>query len=499
MKWILIISLILVPFTGFSQKDNGEVHYINFDPFLDADSLFSNPVLPIKSQTQEVGFRLINKENKWISGNYITIFPVVDIASSYRSGSLTTSSFYGGAGIGMTAHFFQQLYGRFTLTSNYHYYDGIPDPFSSLFKTDFQSWQQNKFSSIGLQPQGRLSYSPYDFLNLQVGIDQSFIGQGNRSMLLSDYGAPYPFVQLQTKIWKIEVTNLYQFFKENKGIETIPKYASTHFFNFNILDGFQFGIFESVVFSPKDTLTHRGYEVAYLNPFLFYRPTEYGLGSQDRLLIGLNLSYEFNNVMLYGQFVLDEFVLKEMLNRTRWWANKYAGQFGIKGKNTFINGNRITWLGELNFARPFTYSHLNKSTSYSNQGRPLAHPMGANFAEVFIETTLQVHSKWKLGTQFFFVQQGGYDGTAQISFGKDVNQSYVYRPYEYGYHIGGNGKVNRFHFSVNGNYIISKKLALEVFVRPGIELNNFTGKYQGHFMVLGGIRTNLWNDRSFSF
>src|SRR5690554_8166210 len=90
-------------------------------------------------------------------------------------------------------------------------------------------------------------------------------------MLLGDYGAPYPFVQLRTKIWKIEMVNIYQFFKEDQNAQFTRKFASTHFFNYKVTKNLQIGVFESVVFAPKDTLLNRGYEVAYLNPFLFYR------------------------------------------------------------------------------------------------------------------------------------------------------------------------------------------------------------------------------------
>src|SRR5690554_657406 len=244
---------------------------------------------------------------------------------------------------------------------------------------------------------------------------------------------------------------------------------------------------------------NRGYEVAYLNPFLFYRPTEYGLGSQDRLLIGLNLSYEFDRIMIYGQLAIDEFVLKELTSRSRWWANKYSGQIGFKGKEELSIG-KLRWLVELNFARPFTYSHLNVSTNYGNQGRPLAHPLGSNFVETYAESGLQFSPKFTVKSRFFFTQQGGADGNDTISFGADVYQPYTNLPFEYGYKIGGNGKVNRLHFSMEIDYLLSKKLKINAFIRSGIEVNNLSKQgYQSNFLIHSGVRTNLWNDYSFGF
>lgn len=500
MKKLLFISIIFFSFSGFGQElMNVEVNYLNHDSFYSNNQLESNPVLPTLSSPDQVGYELIKRIETGRKIRHLNIFPIVDIVGSHFTGDGPISSINGGLGFGITGQFSKHFYGRIIFTGNYRYKEDNLTQFHDLYRTNFWTIGEENKHSLGLQPQIRLSYSPYDFLNIQAGIDQNFIGQGNRSMLLGDYGAPYPFVQLRTKLWKIEMINLYQFFKEIKGGEKIRKFASTHFFNYNVTPRLQIGLFESVVFAPKDTLMNRGYEVAYLNPFLFYRPTEYGLGSQDRLVIGLNLSYEFDPVMIYGQFVLDEFVFRELLERTRWWANKYGGQFGVKGKASFKDSTQLRWLAELNFARPFTYSHYDVNTVYGNQGRPLAHPLGSNFVEVYAEASLKFKSRFGTKARFFFVQQGGYNGDDQVSYGKDIYQNYVDRPYDHGFYIGGNGKVNRFHFSIEGSYLLSKQLKLEAFVRPGMEVNNMSPNYKGHFLIFGGVRTSLWKERSFSF
>jgi hypothetical protein len=500
MKRIFTIAFLCQAFFLTGQNDlKSEVNYLNYDPFYERTESGSNPVLPVLSSPVEVGYDLsgVSKKEQYKT-NYLRVFPVLSALGSYQSDAQNTSSFNAGAGFGITGRFTEKFYARLILTGNYTHREGSDEAYSSIYRTDFWEEQDNS-STMGLQPRFRLSYSPYEFLNIQAGVDQNFIGQGKRSMLLGDYGAPYPFVQLRTKIWKIEMVNIYQFFKEHENSNLTRKFASTHFFNYKVTKRLQIGVFESVVFAPKDTLMNRGYEVAYLNPFLFYRPTEYGLGSQDRLLIGLNTSYEFDRILIYGQLAIDDFVLKELTSRSRWWANKYSGQIGFKGKEEFSFG-KWRWLAELNFARPFIYSHLNVSTNYGNQGRPLAHPLGSNFVEVYAESSLQFSPKLTLKARFFFVQQGGNDGNDTLSFGADVYQPYTERPFEYGYKIGGNGKVNRYHFSVEANYKISKKLGLEAFFRPGVEVNNRSSTgYQSHFLIYGGIRTNLWNDHSFDF
>ena len=61
---------------------------------------------------------------------------------------------------------------------------------------------------------GRVSYTPNEIFNFQAGIDRNFIGDGCRSLFLSDYGRPYPFGQIRANFWHVEYTSLYQFFRE---------------------------------------------------------------------------------------------------------------------------------------------------------------------------------------------------------------------------------------------------------------------------------------------
>lgn len=500
MRKALTISFLWLSLLINGQESiNAEVNYLNYDDFFENSLLTSSPVLPVLSTPVQVGYDAIDRVEKGGKRKYLNVFPVVNGMGSYFSDDKSTHSLYGGLGVGISTQLTRKLYMRAIAMGSYHYRKGDSEPYHGVYQPYFLSFSDYQEYSYGFTPTIRMSYAPYDFLTIQAGIDQHFIGHGNRSMLLGDYGAPYPFVQLRTKVWRIEMTNLYQFFRENQGNRTINKFASTHFFNYHITPRFQVGFFESVVFAAKDTLMNRGYELAYLNPFLFYRPTEYELGSQDRLVIGLNMSYEFDPIMIYGQFVLDEFVLKELRERSRWWANKYGGQLGVKGKMKFQGDKHFRWLVELNFARPFMYSHFDVNTVYGNQGLSLAHPLGANFVEIYSESMLKITSNFGIKSRFFFVQQGGHDGDKDISFGQDIYQSYINRPYDYGFYIGGNGKVNRYHFSLEGNYLLSEKLKLEAFIRPGVELNNLQSTYQGHFLIWGGIRTALWNDRSFSF
>lgn len=495
MNKIVYISLIFFSFITWSQK---EVAYLNYDPFFEDTIIHSQTsVKPILNKSNaETGWNVLKeKENK---NSYLRLFPTANIGYGTVQRNIWNNSARLGLGLGFESKLGTNFHIRGVLIPSYFSANYIVSNTESILQNTYLfDWDGGR--SLELQPRIRMSYTPIKYFNFQVGVDQQFIGEGVKSMLLSDYSSPHPFAQLRTRLWKIEFVNLYQFFRENVTTNVRQKYASTHMLNFQATKRFQFGIFESVIFEPKDTVLNRGYEIEYLNPFLFYRPTEYSIGSQDRLLVGLNLSYQFNNLMLYGQFAIDDFVLNEIVKRSRWWANKYSGQFGFKGKAN-LYGAQLRYLSEINFSRPFTYSHLSEGTNYGHQGMSLAHPIGANFVESLTEITLIFKNQLSVKAQFMFVQQGGFDGDENTTYGADIYQPYTNRPFEHGYFIGANGRQNRARTSVEITYPIIRKAALIGFIRPAIEFYQFNNNpYESMFLFYGGIRTNLWNDRSFSF
>jgi len=69
------------------------------------------------------------------------------------------------------------------------------------------------------------------------------------------------------------------------------KHGSFHFLNLRIGKRAQVGIMEAIIWK-SDTARDRGFDINYLNPFVFLRPVEFSLGSPDNALLGLNFSYK---------------------------------------------------------------------------------------------------------------------------------------------------------------------------------------------------------------
>lgn len=333
---------------------------------------------------------------------------------------------------------------------------------------------------------GRVSYTPNPIFNFQIGLDRNFIGEGSRSLFLSDYGKPYPFAQIRARFWHIEYLVMYQFFKENYNQSWQGKYGAMHYLSWNVTKWLNLGIFETVVFQPKDTLLNRGYELEYLNPVIFYRPQEYAIGSSDNILLGASISAKWKGHTVYGQLILDEFLLSEIRAKSGWWANKYGAQLGIKGRFEFKK-EKFFYRLEGNAVRPYTYAHLNSLQNYANAGSTLAHPYNGNFAEILGELKWQ-KNKWMIKS---FISYGiqGFDKEGK-SYGGNVYQPYTNRPYDYHHEIGQGEKNNfiRNQWVVNYNVWGTNNIFLEINFRSDNAFDRFI------FLPLIGFRSNLWND-----
>lgn len=466
------------------------VEFGNYDPFFDTTqylrahsaikpTMRSNPTFSKKDE--------------------LTVFPVVNqLGAIVKTEEGMSHSLRSGIGVGVNGYIGENLYVKAMLTGSYFERDSIVDNrYSILPNTYF--WNGNEKVRREIQPMIRASYTPNKFFNFQAGIDNNFIGEGERSLILGDVHAPYPFVQIRSSLWRFEFVNIYQLLREGPHQDRITKYTSSHYLNFQATKRLQVGVFESVIFDPTDGGNlKRGFEWEYLNPFLFYRPTEYSIGSQDKIILGTNFSYNLDFLMLYGQFVLDDFVLNELLNRTRWWANKYAGQFGFKGKKVTSNNHQVNYLSEINFARPFIYAHNTPSTNYGHQGIALAHPLGANFVEVYSRLEMNFKNNLKISADIMFSQQGGQAEDQHPNHGQDIYWNYIDRPFEYGYRIGGNGKLNRWRTSIEVSYTVFPQYRINAFVRPIIEQRGGIDDQQ-ILLFFAGIRSDLWTERAFRF
>lgn len=411
-------------------------------------------------------------------GNYIKAEGLTDLnyaQNFYPEGKV-------GLGFQATGSFNNKWYFRLASVGGITNFTGDLYP-----KTFIINETKNADNSIYYDIRSRISYTPNHIFNFQVGLDHNFIGEGSRSMFLSDYGRPYPFALIRTNFWRIEYSVLYQFMHENHEDKNEFKFMSSHHISFNAAKNINIGLFETVIFQPKDTLLTRGFDAEYLNPLVFYRPQEYALGSSDNVLIGFDATVKWKKHIFYGQVIVDEFDLPQLRAKTGYWANKFGGQIGAKGR--FGQNNEFFYRVEYNFARPYTYTHVSDDLAYGTQGTNLAHPYGANFMEILGELKYQ-RKKWlfKLFSNYYLKGENQFG----FSYGGNVYDSYVNRPDDYGFYIGRGRQKNASNTILTASYQLFNKYSVNAFTE--VHAKNFAQQNETKFLLIVGVRSLLWND-----
>ncbi|MBL7742227.1 MAG: hypothetical protein JNN00_02025 [Chitinophagaceae bacterium] len=351
---------------------------------------------------------------------------------------------------------------------------------------------------------GYFTFNAAKYIDITFGYDKNFIGNGYRSLFLSDFGNNNLFLKLNTRIWKFNYQNLFMELHnaDNRfGDKLIgKKYAAMHHLDIAFTQWLNVGLFEGVIFGRKDH-----FDFGYLNPVIFYRSIELQNGSYDNSVVGLdakaNIAHRFQ---VYGQLLLDEFKLSEIKAGNGWWANKFGIQLGAKYIDAFNIKNLDLQL-EHNRVRPFTYSHRDSVANYTHYNQPLAHPLMANFSEVIGVARYQPAPKWLVQGKMIYYTQGRDSaaiGSANYSsFGSNIFLPHVapYRTKDYGFEIGSGWKTNVIYASLLVSYELRENLFLELFGVYRRQETKTAPVISGNTTVVSfGVRWNM-HRREFDF
>ncbi|MBI1182844.1 hypothetical protein GC194_01140 [bacterium] len=313
----------------------------------------------------------------------------------------------------------------------------------------------------------------FDALDKRVkflfGHNRNFIGNGIRSLILSDFSKDYLQLKINTKIWRFNYQNLYGQLTDLQAWYNAPqnhrplvypkKYYVSHYLSLDLLKNLNVGLYEGIVFHDIDS-THRGFDLNYLNPIIFYRAVEHSVGnSPDNAMIALNLNYlPTKGVSMYSQFLIDEFKFSEMISRNKWWGNKYTLQLGLKVIDLFDVKN-LDYTLEYDMVRPYTYEHSSTGNNYINFNQPMAHPLGANFKEV-INRIQWIPLKKLYTTATFTYSTQGLD-SGGYSFGGNIYELYTQRPWDYGVKAGQGLRSDIYTFNLQLSYMLKHNFFIE--------------------------------------
>ena len=292
-----------------------------------------------------------------------------------------------------------------------------------------------------IQATGEVGFRLTRHIHARLGHGNPSLGLGQRSALLGDFVDPFFFAEVDTRFWRFHYRNLYAQLQDGTqaAARVERKWLVSHTLSLQLTPAWEFGLTEQTVFKRDG-----GFDVQYLNPVIFYRAVEQDNGSPDNAMVGFH-----SNVLLggtaavYGQFLFDELKFDELfVNGDKWWANKWAWQLGARYLDAF-GATGLTLTAEANTVRPFTFAHRFEGISHTHYNQPLAHPWGADLAEVIVGAEQWVGKRWRLTAKLNRLRQSDASLPPAPHTGANVLYDNDLRDREYGYRIADTAAVNR--------------------------------------------------------
>lgn len=258
-------------------------------------------------------------------------------------------------------------------------------------------------------------------ITLVMGEDKTFIGDGYRSVLLSDYASPYPLLRLTANIREnIQYTAMWSYMEDQNTAQLDTngnyrnyrrKWGAFHYVDWNINNSLSIGFFNAFIAAEANNNgVGHGFDVNYVNPIYFVSSFGNSNGIANHTLIGINGKYKiWDRTTIYGQLLLDQAISVTNSSKNAW-------QLGFRGANLF-KINHLNYLFEYNTASPYTYANQNPIVNYANLSEPLAHPLGANFKEWLGIINYSI-GRFDFQGQIDYAKYGLNIGN--INYGKDI-------------------------------------------------------------------------------
>lgn len=316
-----------------------------------------------------------------------------------------------------------------------------------------------------------LSYSPNEILNVRVGHDKHFVGEGYRSMLLSDNAFNYPFLEFSVFKQQLQYhsfvaqyedfTKVYYNYHRRKHIAV--NYLSYYYRNF-----LEIGLFEGVLYQSLDT-TDYSYHLSwdFFTPFPVVRSLANVSRDDNYLLTGLQFKLNpLKYITLYGQLALSP-------------GREGAGiQGGVKLHDLFFDTfepHRLFLRLEYNNVSNNLYIHNSEGfQTWSHYNQELAHPLGSNFTEWLVRGQYRYR---RLSLFAGFIHRAYDPVYSDIFLVTDVRENMQDTPTESSY------------ISLTAAYTINPANRFQVFA--GTEIRNYGNETKNY--ILFGLRTALRN------
>ncbi|RLD49995.1 MAG: hypothetical protein DRI94_09840 [Bacteroidetes bacterium] len=325
---------------------------------------------------------------------------------------------------------------------------------------------------------GYLSYTPFKWFNFQAGQDKNFIGEGHRSLFLSDNAMNYPFAKLNFTYKNFKYVTMFTQFQDFEKVYYdyhFKKHAAFNYLSYNYNNRIELGLFEGVIYRTTDTSAYvNKFPADFFIPIIGMRSLVNGFGSEHHVIVGLNAKLKITDfIQAYGQFAIDD--PKQ---------NKYAYQGGLKVFDILhskIKDLKWYFQAEYNTVSSGTYSCTDlKYQTWTHYNQEFAVPFGSDFSEIFLNSDL-TYKNFRLNFRYNF-----------ITLNKNGTFSDIYMLDNYTYLIIPEKEIIS-HKTLTVSYIINRRSGLQLYAGADYRTNKKTDGQPTEKYIMFGLRTSLNN------
>jgi hypothetical protein len=287
-----------------------------------------------------------------------------------------------------------------------------------------------------------------DWGSVTIGRERLIGGNGTRrnTLLFSDYAPKIDYIGLNLQYNRFFFNFFHgwllgegKFIVPEEGVLTLhfpEKYLSFHRFGAFFFDArMQIAISELIVYG------NRGVEIAYLNPFLFFKSVEHSLRDRDKAMLMIDMQIRpYKGLEIYGDLLVDDLAFDKL--GTDWLGNQVAYRLG-----GYVIPP-VRWFGNMTInldyvrIRPYVYTHRIFFNSYEHAGYPIGHPLGPNSDAWTIRLNQMLTGRSRLELYISGTRKGHNitDENRKLvrNVGGDISQGYRSGDNEYAHFLDGN-------------------------------------------------------------
>ncbi len=320
--------------------------------------------------------------------------------------------------------------------------------------------------------------------NLQFGSGKHKIGNGYRSLFLSDNAFNYPYIRF-TQQWlkgKLQYTNIYASLMNLDSASKHPtpnaerlyqkKGASFQYLSYNISKSLNIGLFQGMIWQPGGNKNQQSLTWEFFNPLIYFNTIYYGQSNKQNIISGTEIKLKATDKLnFYSQFIINN------LNSTNTGYQvglNIFDLFKISNLNLTIEYNQVnsktyqsTYQKNLPDSIILPYTKTMSYNAFTQYNQPLAYtPLNG---KEFIALVDYRKNRFFANIKFNNLIQSSFNNNNQLVQNTNFKIGYCINPaYNLNISLGANYRNN-----INSNALISNQYTNYVYISLKSSLFNF--------------------------